>query len=69
MFITGPLVIKEVTGQEVGSQELGAKIHYQVSGVVDFVGENDLDCLAKVKKLLSFFPPVSIRSPGHPVFG
>jgi len=57
MFITGPLVIKEVTGQDVGSQELGgARIHYQVSGVADFVGENDLDCLAKVKKLLSFFP-------------
>ena len=57
MFITGPLVIKEVTGQEVGSQELGgARVHSQISGVADFVGQNDLDCLAKVKKLLSYLP-------------
>ncbi|HEX9157390.1 MAG TPA: acyl-CoA carboxylase subunit beta, partial [Syntrophales bacterium] len=57
MFITGPLVIKEVTGQEVGSQELGgARVHSQVSGVADFIGQNDLDCLAKVKKLLSYLP-------------
>ncbi len=57
MFITGPLVIKEVTGQEIGSQELGgAKVHSQISGVADFVGKNDLDCLAMVKKLLSFLP-------------
>jgi methylmalonyl-CoA decarboxylase subunit alpha len=57
MFITGPLVIKEVTGQEVGSQELGgARVHSQVSGVADCIGENDPDCLAKVKKLLSYLP-------------
>jgi acetyl-CoA carboxylase carboxyltransferase component len=57
MFITGPLVIKEVTGQEVGSQELGgARVHSQISGVADFIGQNDMDCLARVKKLLSFLP-------------
>jgi acetyl-CoA carboxylase carboxyltransferase component len=57
MFITGPLVIKEVTGQNVGSQELGgARVQSQISGVADFIGQNDLDCLAKVKKLLSYLP-------------
>jgi acetyl-CoA carboxylase carboxyltransferase component len=57
MFITGPLVIKEVTGQEVGSQELGgARVHSHISGVADFVGQNDLECLSKVKKLLSYLP-------------
>jgi len=57
MFITGPLVIKEVTGQEVESQELGgARVHSQISGVADFIGQNDLDCLAKVKKILSYLP-------------
>jgi acetyl-CoA carboxylase carboxyltransferase component len=57
MFITGPLVIKEVTGEEVGSQDLGgARVHSHVSGVADFIGENDVDCLAKVKKLLSYLP-------------
>ncbi len=57
MFITGPLVIREVTGKEVGSQELGgARVHSQVSGVADFIAQNDRECLAKVKKLLSYLP-------------
>jgi len=64
MFITGPLVIKEVTGQEVGSQELGgARIHGQVSGVADFICPNDLECLARVKKLLSFLPSNYLQKP------
>ncbi|MDI6753699.1 MAG: acyl-CoA carboxylase subunit beta [Thermodesulfobacteriota bacterium] len=64
MFITGPLVIKEVTGQEVGSQELGgARIHGQVSGVADFVCQNELECLAKVKKLLHFLPSSFFQKP------
>jgi len=64
MFITGPLVIKEVTGQEVGSQELGgARIHYQTSGVADFIGQDDLDCLARVKKLLGFLPSSFTQKP------
>jgi len=64
MFITGPLVIKEVTGQEVESQELGgAKVHSQISGVADFIGQDDLDCLAKIKKLLSFLPSSFTQKP------
>ena len=64
MFITGPLVIKEVTGQAIGSQELGgAKIHSQISGVADFVGQNDLDCLAKIKKLLRYLPSNCTQKP------
>jgi acetyl-CoA carboxylase carboxyltransferase component len=64
MFITGPLVIKEVTGKEVGSQELGgARVHSQISGVADFVCQNELDCLAKVKKLLRFLPSSFIQKP------
>jgi acetyl-CoA carboxylase carboxyltransferase component len=64
MFITGPLVIKEVTGQEVGSQDLGgAKVHGQVSGVADFVGKDDLDCLMKIKRLLSFLPSSFMQKP------
>lgn len=64
MFITGPLVIKEVTGQAIGSQELGgAKIHSQISGVADFVGQNDMDCLAKIKQLLSYLPSNCTQKP------
>lgn len=64
MFITGPLVIKEVTGEEVSSQELGgARVHSQISGVADLVCENDQDCLAKIKKLLSFLPASYLEKP------
>jgi acetyl-CoA carboxylase carboxyltransferase component len=64
MFITGPLVIKEVTGEEVGSQELGgARVHSHISGVADFIGRNDVDCLAKVKKLLSYLPSNYTQKP------
>lgn len=64
MFITGPLVIKEVTGEEVSSQELGgARVHGQISGVADLVCENDQDCIAKIKKLLSFLPASYLGKP------
>lgn len=57
MFITSPPVIKAVTGEDVTMEELGGwKIHSEVSGVSDFVTENDEDCLAKVRKLVSFLP-------------
>lgn len=64
MFITGPLVIKEVTGEEVSSQELGgARVHGQISGVADLICENDQDCIAKIKKLLSFLPASYLEKP------
>lgn len=64
MFITGPLVIKEVTGEEVSSQELGgARVHGQISGVADLVCENDQDCIAKIKKLLGFLPASYLGKP------
>lgn len=64
MFITGPLVIKEVTGQEVAAQELGgAKVHSQISGVADLVAQDDLDCLHKIKVLLSFLPDNYTQKP------
>ena len=64
MFITGPLVIKEVTGEEVSSQELGgARVHGQISGVADLVCENDQDCMAKIKKLLNYLPSSYLEKP------
>ena len=57
MFITGPTVIKAVTGEKVSMQELGgAKAHSTTSGVCDFVARDDKECLEMVKKLLSFLP-------------
>lgn len=57
MFITGPTIIKAVTGEEISMQELGgAKPHSTISGVCDFVAKDDKECLEMVKKLLSFLP-------------
>ncbi len=57
MFITGPAVIKTVTGEEVTQEELGGAVsHATKSGVCHFVAESDRDCIEKIKILLSFFP-------------
>ncbi len=57
MFVTGPNVVKTVTNEEVTSEELGgAKTHATKSGVTHFTAVNDLDCLFKVKQMLSYMP-------------
>ena len=57
MFITGPGVIKAVTGEEVSAQELGgAMTHNSVSGVATFITANDEECIAEVRRLISFLP-------------
>jgi len=57
MFVTGPNVVKTVTNEEVTAEELGgATTHASKSGVTHLTAVNDLDCIAKVKKLLSYFP-------------
>ncbi len=57
MFITGPQVIKAVTGEEVSAADLGgAMTHSTVSGVATFISSNDEECLAQIRRLLSFLP-------------
>jgi methylmalonyl-CoA carboxyltransferase large subunit len=57
MFITGPGVIKQVTGEEVTQDELGgADAHMQKSGVIHFVADDDDQALLIASKLLSFLP-------------
>ena len=57
MFITGPQVIKTVTGEEVTSEELGgATAHNQQSGVAHFISQNEEECFTQIKKLLSYIP-------------
>ncbi len=64
MFITGPEVIKTVTGEEVTFEELGgAMTHASKSGVASFVSQDEEECLAMVRYLLSFLP---VEQPGGP---
>ena len=57
MFITGPQVIKTVTGEEVTAEALGgAMTHNSVSGVAQFMSDNDEACILEIRRLLSFLP-------------
>jgi len=57
MFITGPGVIKEVTGEEITFEELGgARTHASKSGVAHFVCESDAEAIQQIKTLLSYLP-------------
>lgn len=54
-FITGPRVIKELTGEIITMEELGGtEIHSQYSGVANFVCKNDVECIEEIKRLLSY---------------
>ena len=57
MFITGPEVIRTVTGEVVTSEQLGgAMTHNTISGVAHFIGSNDEETLLMVRELLSYIP-------------
>ncbi|MCL4156356.1 UNVERIFIED_CONTAM: hypothetical protein GTU68_053098 [Idotea baltica] len=57
MFITGPEVIKTVTREEVGKEELGgASTHLAKSGVAHLTAKSEMEALEACKKLLSFLP-------------
>lgn len=64
MFITGPDVIKAVTHEEVNAEELGgADLHNSKSGVAHFATEDDKECIALIKELLSFLPSNNMEDP------
>ena len=64
MFITGPDVIKTVTGEDVGFEELGgAKTHSSRSGVAHFMGTDEQDAIDYVKALLSYLPSNNMEDP------
>ena len=57
MYITGPDVVKAVTGEEISHQELGgAEVHAQKSGVAHFIADSEAECFEAVRRLLSFLP-------------
>jgi acetyl-CoA carboxylase carboxyltransferase component len=71
MFITGPNVIKTVTGEEVNVEELGgARVHNQLSGVAHFMVGSEEECMKLIATLLSYLPrnnlePLPERLPQH----
>ena len=67
MFITGPDVIKTVTGEEVTFEDLGgAMAHASKSRIAHFVAEDEQHCLQMVRYLMSFLPQNNLEDP--PVF-
>ena len=64
LFITGPDVIKTVTGEEVTMEDLGgAHAHSSTSGVTHFVAEDDREALDEIRYLLSFLPQNNMEVP------
>ncbi|MFC3689301.1 acyl-CoA carboxylase subunit beta [Aquipuribacter hungaricus] len=64
MFITGPDVIKTVTGEDVGMEELGgARTHNSVSGNAHYMASDEEDAIGYVKDLLGFLPPNNLEKP------
>src|SRR4029078_3169093 len=64
MVITGPEVIKTVTGEEVEFEELGgAMSHNSKSGVDHFASEDEESCLEDVRYLLGFLPSNNLEAP------
>ena len=66
MFITGPQVIKAVTGEETTFEDLGgADAQAEKSGVAHFTAPSDEECIEKIKKLLSYLPSNNLE--GAPI--
>jgi propionyl-CoA carboxylase beta chain len=64
MFITGPDVVKTVTGEEVSFEELGgASTHSAKSGVAHFASADEESCLEDARYLLSFLPQNNLETP------
>jgi len=64
MFITGPNVIKQVTGETVTAESLGGpEAHMVKSGVIHFIADDDHHALLLCKKLLSFLPSNNAEDP------
>ena len=69
MFITGPQVIKQVTGEDVSAEELGgpqSQMHY--SGVVHLIAQDDDDAIGLCRRLLSYLPANNLEDPPRLTF-
>ncbi len=64
MFITGPDVVKSVTQEEVTKEELGgSEMHMNKSGVAHFAADNDIDCINRIRELITYLPGNNMEEP------
>jgi methylmalonyl-CoA decarboxylase subunit alpha len=64
MFVTGPKVVKTVTGEEVTDEQLGgARVHGSKSGVTHFIADNEEEGILIIRKLLSYLPQNNLEEP------
>jgi 3-methylcrotonyl-CoA carboxylase beta subunit len=57
LYLAGPALVKAAIGQEVDPEELGgAKMHFEISGTVDFLEPNDKSCLDRIRSLVDLLP-------------
>lgn len=64
MFITGPQVIKQVTGEQITGEQLGGPdAHMTNSGVIHFIANTDEEALGLCRRLLSFLPSNNLEDP------
>jgi methylmalonyl-CoA carboxyltransferase large subunit len=69
MFVTGPQVIRQVTGEQIDAVALGGPdAHMALSGVVHFVAENDAHAVALCRRLLAFLPSNNLEDPPRAPF-
>ncbi len=69
LFITGPDVIRQVTGETITQEQLGGpETHMRHSGVCHFIADDDHDAIRICKKLLSFLPSNNLESPPRAPF-
>ncbi len=66
MFVTGPKVVKTVTGEVVTDQELGgATVHGTKSGVTHFIAEDEQEGILLIRKLVSYLPQNNLEDPPY----
>ncbi len=66
MFITGPEVVKTVTGEIVSFEKLGgAKVHAEKSGIAHFTAKDDYECIEKIKDLFEYLPLNNLEDPPY----
>ena len=66
MFLTGPKVVKTVTGEDVTTEKLGgAQVHATKSGVSHFVGETEEETIAMIRELMGYLPSNNFEEPPY----